>query len=99
MADMAVDTVRMRQGISQAEEKLEAVNNALRSLGNCFEELNDSWTGTNHDEFVQSYVEEHERMEALDSSVREFLATLENAALEYEKCSDDMEDIVAKVRV
>jgi uncharacterized protein YukE len=99
MADMSVDTVQMRQGIRQAEEKLAVVNEALRGLGNCFEDLNDSWTGSNHDEFVQNYIEEHERMEALDSSVREYLESLETAALEYEKCSDDMEDIVAKVRV
>lgn len=94
MADIEVDTSE----ISALEKKIEsAVEGLDENLGNMYRsvsELNDTWEGPNHDEFVENFENRYLNMKELEKSLKSYLKALRKARKTYAKCESEVFQIV-----
>lgn len=97
MTDVMVDSERMRRTTMRARDKLAEVQRAAGALKAHIDELNGTWTGGNHDEFVEDFNRSYEAMRALQQGVERYLEGIEAAAEEYDRADADLLGMARKV--
>lgn len=94
MADVEVDVSLISSMEKRFEEEIEQLQEDLSSLYTSVEELNQTWEGPNHEEFVKNFENRYLDMTELDRSLKSYLKALKKAQKTYTDCESEVFRIV-----
>ena len=101
---MASNYIRVNTGAlrNDANELAEMAEQARRQLKDMYDHiiaLDRMWDGPANETFVQQYTGDYELLNSICDSVKAFSNDLKDAAQEYDKCEDSVENAVRAIRV
>lgn len=94
MADLDVNTSEMSALENKLESAIESLHENLGNLYTSVNELNATWEGPNHDEFVENFENRYLNMTELEKSLKSYLKALKKAKKTYTQCEEDVSQIV-----
>lgn len=98
MADISVDTNSingMTQNINDAVSHLEQT---LKQMHESVNELNATWSGSNHDTFASNFEARYGEMKQVNKMLKKYLESVKKAKKEYVSFESQIEDIVNRER-
>ena len=95
MKTMKVSTGSIDDARKRAEEEVENFSEMLEKMHVGVEELNASWEGGNHDEFVETFAERYKQMVKAVELLRGYLKSLASASKAYGNCESEVSKLAS----
>lgn len=97
MADLAVNLDSMTGTIRSISEAVNTLEDHLKLMQESVSELNQTWEGPNHDEFVEKFGERYEMMVQLNKMLRKYLSSMKKAKKTYTSCEETVNNLVGRL--
>lgn len=94
-----VNTGALRSDANELAEMAERARHQLKDMYESIVALDRMWDGPANETFVQQFTGDYELLNSLCDGVKAFSEDLKNAAQEYDKCEDSVENAVRAIRV
>lgn len=94
-----VNTGALRNDANSLAEMAEQARKQLKDMHESITALDRMWDGPANETFVQQFNGDYELLNSLCDSVKAFSNDLKDAAQEYDKCEDSVENAVRSIRV
>lgn len=94
MADLEVNTSSISSMQTTLEEAVESLESTLKAMYASVNDLNATWEGPNHDEFVRDFQNRYEQMQKLNQAFKSYSNSVKQANKIYRKCEDEVWQIV-----
>ena len=94
-----VNTSALRNDAGDLAEMAERARKQLKDMYDHIIALDGMWDGPANETFVQQFTGDYELLNSLCDSVKAFSNDLRDAAQEYDKCEDSVENAVRAIRV
>lgn len=94
-----VNTNSLDQTRKELEAKLKNIKNAMGQISDDMGTLNSMWSGDAHDAFVQSAESDIQFLTAVCDSIQSIINYESRAVTEYNKCEQQVADLIAQIRV
>ena len=86
------DSHKINELVTSAEKQLQVIYNEI-------EILDGMWDGPANEVFVKQFAQDYELFKNMCSFVRAFSNDMNNAAIEYERCENNVKDAIKAIRV
>lgn len=94
-----INTGALRNDAGDLETAVKATETQLGKISDGMEGLSKMWTGPANDAFMQQYRADNEFLLEFCKHIESFSKDLANAANEYDKCENSVQDVVRGIRV
>ena len=92
--DIKVNTSEMESVVSKLEEDVTNLNDAINKMKKGVEDLNQTWEGNNHDEFVKKFDGRYEDIEKFTKSLEKYTNILRLVKESYAKVDSDINAMI-----
>lgn len=94
-----IDTDRLNTDITQMREELEALNGAQTQIYRCLDTLRAMWQGPAQAAFYEQTEVDRMVLQRLEQNVNNLIECMEYAKSEYNRCSDEVAEKIAGIRL
>ena len=94
-----VNTERLKQTQQNLQEKLKGIQTAIEQVSVDMGVLNSKWSGEAHDAFVQSVENDIQFLTTVCEQLQGIIDYEGNAVNEYNKCEQQVADLIAQLRI
>lgn len=101
---MAVSKIRINTGSldqtrRELQAKLDKIKKDIEQISDDMNTLNSMWTGDAHQAFQQSVTADIQFLEGACDGIQSIIRYESNAVTEYNKCEQQVADIIAQIRI
>ncbi|MCD8103783.1 MAG: WXG100 family type VII secretion target [Lachnospiraceae bacterium] len=101
---MAVEKIRINTGsLSKTQKEVQAeldkIQSDMEKISDDMNTLNSMWTGDAHDAFVQSVSEDLSLLTEVCTVLQNIINYESSAVTEYDKCEQQVSEIIAQIRI
>lgn len=94
-----VNTGSLDQTRKELQAKLDKIKKDIEQISNDMNILNSSWEGDSHEAFQQRVVEDIQFLLGACDSIQGIIGYESNAVTEYNKCEQQVADLIAQIRI
>lgn len=94
-----VNTDSLHQTQQNLQEKLKKIQKEIEQIATDMETLNAMWTGEAHDAFVQSAESDIQYLTSVCDQIQGIINYEGNAVKEYNRCEQQVSDLISRIRV
>lgn len=94
-----VNTESLKQTQQNLQQKLKEIQNAMDQISNDMSTLNSMWTGEAHDAFVLSAESDMQFLLSICEQIQKIINYEGNAVKEYNKCEQQVADLISQIRI
>lgn len=94
-----VNTESLKQTQQSLQEKLKGIQTAIEKVSADIGVLNSKWSGDAHDAFVQSVESDIQFLTSVCEQIQGIIDYEGNAVKEYNKCEQQVADLIAQIRI
>ena len=95
MKQVKVNTDSIRHCHREASSRLENLRSVLGSMHKSVDELNETWEGANHNQFVEEFENLYGNMEQVCNTLDSYLTSVNESAQLYETCDSEIASLVS----
>ncbi|MBO6137336.1 MAG: WXG100 family type VII secretion target [Lachnospiraceae bacterium] len=99
MSEIANELGRFSSDIEKYISAVSDIELQMQKVYDGIASLNSMWTGTAHDEFIKQFNADNEDMKELITSLNQFKESLKYADEEYNKCENQVAELVNSIRL
>lgn len=94
-----ISTESLKSDSNKINELVISAEKQLQTIYNEIEILDGMWEGPANEAFVKQFAQDYELFKNMCSFVRDFSNDMNNAAIEYERCENNVKDAIKAIRV
>ncbi|MCD7884784.1 MAG: WXG100 family type VII secretion target [Lachnospiraceae bacterium] len=98
-AKIRVNTGSLSKTQKEVQAKLDKIRSDMDKISEDMATLNSMWTGDAHETFVQSVTEDLGLLTEVCTALQNIISFEGNAVTEYDKCEQQVADIIAQIRI
>lgn len=96
---IATSTDRMQTDIDTLQDNLDRMERAFEEAWEALDSLHVTWEGPAHEELIEQFLEDQERMNAMMENLRFYLDEFINAKKEYVTSEGSVYELVSSMNV
>lgn len=94
-----VSTEQLERDRTEIQEELSGIYKAVEELGDEMQSLAATWEGPAWQTFQSQVASDIENMQRINEKIAEFISHMEYAEKEYESCDNQVQDLIARIRI
>lgn len=94
-----INTNALQRDTAEIEDYLNKIQTDKNELVSSMQELNGMWEGSAHDAFINQFNIDMQRIDELTKDIEAYLSTLRNAVGVYNRCEDEIENMVRAINI
>lgn len=98
-AKIRVNTDSLSRTRQNLQEKLQKIQTEMEQISSDMNALNAVWSGEAHDAFVQSAESDIQYLKSVCDQIQDIINYEGNAVKEYNKCEQQVADLIARIRI
>lgn len=98
-AKIKVNTGSLDQTRKEIENRLAQVRKSIEQISQDMNMLNSMWTGEAHTVFVKEISEDIQQLQSACDGVQEIIRYESNAVTEYNRCEQQVGEIISQIRI
>lgn len=94
-----IDTAELRRDRQAMERELNALEIEIKNIYNKVHELDSMWDGSANQAFNIQFKTDYEGIKKVLSEMGKFINKMDSAYNKYEKCENEIEDVLGAIRI
>lgn len=94
-----ISTEQLERDRTEVQEELGGVHKAVEELGEEMQSLGTTWEGPAWQTFQSQVASDIENMQGICGKIAEFISHMEYAEQEYKNCDNQVQDLIAGIRI
>lgn len=97
--EIEINTVKLFQDIETLETDVEKFDNQMKKMFSSISELDAMWDGPASEAFKQQFQIDYQFCEEMSKVLKDLIESLKHAREEYDKCEQNVEDLICAIQI